>query len=68
MLAVSVLGNLDLPREGFWLYMLIMMVYWFPSWCSYFGHFVVGLYCMVLGGMVAIMCTFACVTGRGFFL
>ena len=68
MLVVSVLGVLDLPREGFWLCMLIMVVYWFSSWCRYFGHSVVGLYCMVLGGMVAIMCTFACVTGRRFSL
>ena len=68
MLAVSVLSILDLTREGFWLCMLIMVVYWFSSWCRYFGHFVVGLYCMVFGGMVAIMCTFACVNGRGFSL
>ena len=30
------------------------------SWCRYFGHSIVGLYCMVLGGMVAIMCICMC--------
>ena len=42
--------------EG-WLFMLIMVENRFSSWCRYFGHFVVGLYCMVLGEMVAIMCS-----------
>ena len=68
MLVVSVLGIHDLPREGFWLCMLIMVVYWFSSWCRYFGHSVVGLYCMVLDGMVAIMSNSAYVIGRGFSL
>ena len=60
MFDVSVLGVLVLPREGFC--MLIMVVYWCSSWCKHFGHSVVGLYCMVLGGMVAIMGTSSCVT------
>ena len=54
--------------KGVWLFMHIMVVYWFSSWCRYFGHSNVGLYCMVLGGMVAIMCISAWVMGRGFSL
>ena len=45
-----------------------MMVYWFSNWCRYFGHSCVGLHCMVLRGMVAIMCISVWVVGRIFSL
>ena len=48
--------------------MLIMVVCWFSNWCRYFGHSGVGLYCMVLSGMVTIVCISAWVLGRGFSL
>ena len=44
-----------------------MVVYWFSNWCMYFGHYGVGLYCMVLGGMVAIMCIFCVGDSEGVF-
>ena len=65
MLFVIALGTCGLPGGGLWLFMLIMVVYWFSSWCRYFSHSDVGLYCMVLGGMFAIVCIFAWVMGRG---
>jgi hypothetical protein len=37
-----------------------MVVYWFFNWCRYVGHSDVGLYCMVLGGKVAIICICIC--------
>jgi hypothetical protein len=65
MLVFIMLVTCGLHGGGLWLFMLIIMVYWFSSWCRYFGHSDVGLCYMVLGGTVAIMCIFAWVMGRG---
>lgn len=45
-----------------------MVVYWFSNWCRYVGLSNVGLYCIVLGGMVAIICISTYVMGNGFSL
>lgn len=50
---------------------LIIYAYYggvFSRWCRCFGHFGVGLYCMVLGGMVRIMCMSVWLMGRDFSL
>ena len=44
---------------------VFMVVYWFCNWCRHFGHSRMGLYCMVLGGMVIIICIYAWEIGRG---
>lgn len=44
--------------------MHIMAVYWFSRCCRYFGHSGVGMYCMVLGGMVMIVCVCVYVVDR----
>ena len=58
MLVVIAWDTCGLPK-GFWLCMLSMVVHWFSNWCRYFSHSDVGLYCMVLGGMIAIVCVTA---------
>lgn len=42
--------------RGLCKWIFIMVIDWYSNRCKYFGHSGVGLYRMVLGGMVVIMC------------